>query len=98
TTTTAGTGPQLTGLSVGDFNADSKPDIAYTDVGDNKIHVLTNTAAGGVLSFTETKYGPPTMPSNCNNNSGQVLAIAASNDVNNDGYVDLVVLAGCFLN
>src|SRR4051812_45063890 len=77
-TTHNDSGVQALGESSGDFNPDGKPDLAVgTDAG---VDIWTNIGSG---KFT----GPVTYAV-----GGQTVGSLSAVDINNDGWLDLVVL------
>jgi hypothetical protein len=67
-------------IVTGDFNKDGHIDIAVANYSSNNVGVLLNDGNGGFLTAATYQF----------TNSGNAQTIATA-DVNNDGYLDLVV-------
>ncbi len=74
---TAGSLPRA--IAPGDFNGDSRPDLAVLNSGSNSVTILLGTGSGG---FTMAATSPAT---------GNSPSSIAAGDFNNDGRLDLAV-------
>ena len=81
---TFGTGSSPLWVSTGDFNGDTKPDLATANYSNNTASILLNTTTTGVTT--------PTFASKVDFSSGGVKPWSLSiNDFNGDGKLDLAV-------
>jgi chitosanase len=84
--TTAGGPAGPTGLAVGDFDGDGKPDLAVADYGNDAnpgrtVNILRNTSSGGTLAFTGAQ----------DVSVGNHLINVAAADFEDDGKLELAV-------
>jgi hypothetical protein len=84
-TNTVEIGNHISGILTGDYNGDSKPDLALTDLGDG--HVGDGT--GGVLLLPGNNDG--TFGAITRVDGGIPIEAAAWGDFNGDGYPDLAL-------